>query len=229
MAAIDHPWDISPPAARALQQELAGLVVRETDMGPVNRVAGIDVGYRDGKAWAAVVVLSYPELAVVDYVLAWREVSFPYVPGLLSFREGPAALDALERLASDPDLLIFDGQGLAHPRRFGLACHVGLRADLPSIGCAKSRLVGAYEEPGPEKGSYSLLLDGGETVGAVVRTRPGVKPVFVSTGHRVDLETAIQYVLACCPGYRLPEPIRQAHRVAGGRLPGSSPQSALLP
>ncbi len=215
MAAVDHPWDLSPQAARALQRELAGRVVRQTDMGPVNTVAGLDVGYRDGLAWAAVVVLSYPELVVVDQALARRQVSFPYVPGLLSFREGPAVLDALARLASPPDLLIFDGHGLAHPRRFGLACHVGLRVDIPSIGCAKSRLVGVYEEPGPEQGSYSLLLDGDETIGAVVRTRAGVKPVFVSTGHRVDLVTAIRYVLACCRGYRLPETTRRAHRLAG--------------
>lgn len=215
MAAVDHPWDLSPQAARAVQRELAGRVVRQTDMGPVNTVAGLDVGYRDGLAWAAVVVLSYPELVVVDQALARRQVSFPYVPGLLSFREGPAVLDALARLASPPDLLIFDGHGLAHPRRFGLACHVGLRVDIPSIGCAKSRLVGVYEEPGPEQGSYSLLLDGDETIGAVVRTRAGVKPVFVSTGHRVDLVTAIRYVLACCRGYRLPETTRRAHRLAG--------------
>jgi deoxyribonuclease V len=215
LAAVDHPWDLSPQAARALQRELAGRVVRQTDMGPVNTVAGLDVGYRDGLAWAAVVVLSYPELVVVDQALARRQVSFPYVPGLLSFREGPAVLDALARLASPPDLLIFDGHGLAHPRRFGLACHVGLWVDIPSIGCAKSRLVGVYEEPGPEQGSYSLLLDGDETIGAVVRTRAGVKPVFVSTGHRVDLLTAIRYVLACCRGYRLPETTRRAHRLAG--------------
>ena len=231
MAAIDHPWDLSPQAARALQQELAGLVVSKTDMGPVTTVGGVDVGYRDGQAWAAVVVLSYPELVVVDYSLARRQVSFPYLPGLLSFREGPAALEALERLASRPDLLIFDGHGLAHPRRFGLACHIGLRADIPSIGCATSRLVGGHAAPGPEQGSYSPLLDGGETIGAVVRTRAGVKPVYVSTGHRVDLATSIQYVLGCCRGYRLPETTRWAHRVAGGKLPGSSRggQTALLP
>lgn len=226
MAAIDHPWDLSPQAARAVQRELAGLVVRQTEMGPVTTVAGLDVGYRDGLAWAAVAVLSYPELVVVDQALVRRQVSFPYVPGLLSFREGPAVLDALEQLASPPDLLIFDGHGLAHPRRFGLACHVGLRADIPSIGCAKSRLVGVYEEPGPEQGSYSPLVDGDETIGAVVRTRAGVKPVFVSTGHRVDLVTAIRYVLGCCRGYRLPETTRRAHQLAGSSRSG---QPALLP
>jgi deoxyribonuclease V len=142
-------------------------------------------------------------------------VTFPYVPGLLSFREGPAVLDALDKLKSPPDLLIFDGHGLAHPRRFGLACHLGLLVDIPAIGCAKSRLCGQYEEPGPHRGDTMPLIDKGEVVGAAVRTRAGVKPVFVSIGHRVDLPTSIHYVLACCRGYRLPETTRWAHRLAG--------------
>lgn len=221
MTALSHSWDLSPQEARALQKQLAGQVVRQPELGPVNTVAGVDVSYRDGEAQAALVVLSYPGLEVVDYAVTRQPVSFPYVPGLLSFREGPAVLAALERLPAPPDLLIFDGHGLAHPRRFGLACHIGLLTGLPSIGCAKSRLVGQYQEPGSEPGSYSLLTEAEEVIGAALRTRWGTKPLFVSIGHRVDLPTAIQYVLNCCQGYRLPETTRWAHRVAGGRLPGS--------
>jgi deoxyribonuclease V len=143
-------------------------------------------------------------------------VSFPYVPGLLAFREGPIVLAALERLAERPDVLIFDAQGLAHPRRMGLATHLGILLDVPSVGCAKSRLCGKETEPGEEKGSWTPLLDRGEVIGAVVRTRSRVRPVYVSVGHRVDLETAVSLVLSCATKYRLPEPTRWAHRVAGG-------------
>ncbi len=214
-----HRWDLSPQEALALQQKLAGQVIQEKQLGPVATVAGVDVGLHDDLAQAAVVVLSYPELEVIDYALARRPVTFPYIPGLLSFREGPVILDALDKLPSNPDLLIFDGQGRAHPRRLGLASHIGLLVDLPAIGCAKSRLCGQHKEPGLERGSYVPLIDRGETIGAVVRTRSRVKPVFVSVGHRVDLPTSIEYTLACCRGYRLPETTRWAHRVAGGALP----------
>lgn len=214
-----HRWDLSPEEALALQKKLASQVVQKRQLGPVATVAGIDVGFRDDVGQAAVVVLSYPNLEVIDYTVARRPVTFPYIPGLLSFREGPVILDALAKLTTNPDLLIFDGQGRAHPRRLGLASHIGLLVDLPAIGCAKSRLCGQHKEPGLERGNYAPLLDRGETIGAVVRTRSRVKPVFVSIGHRVDLPTSIEYTLTCCRGYRLPEPTRWAHRVAGGTIP----------
>jgi deoxyribonuclease V len=209
-----HTWDLSPLEASALQSELAKQVVREMQSGDVATVAGIDVGIHVGVSRAAVVVLDYPGLETVEYAVATRPVTFPYIPGVLSFREGPVILDALKKLSAAPDLLIFDGQGVAHPRRLGIASHIGLLVDLPSIGCAKSRLCGKYEEPGFERGSHVPLMDKGETIGSVVRTRSGVKPVFVSVGHRLDLRTSVDYVLACCRGYRLPETTRRAHLMA---------------
>jgi deoxyribonuclease V len=198
----------------ALQQQLAGQVLQNNQFGPVSSVAGVDLSYSHGIAKAAVAVLSYPDLEMIDCSIVRRSVEFPYVPGLLSFREGPAILDALEKLKHKPDLLIFDGHGLAHPRRFGLASHMGVILDLPSIGCAKARLSGTYDEPGPLCGDYTFLNEQGQTIGAAVRTRSKVKPVFVSVGHRLDLTTSIAYVSACCRGYRLPETTRWAHRLA---------------
>jgi deoxyribonuclease V len=191
--------------------------VTESRLGPVNTVAGVDVGFpaRD-IARAAVVVLGFPELKPLDCAIAEVPVEFPYIPGLLAFREVPAVLAAVEKLRVTPDLFIFDAQGLAHPRRLGLASHAGLLLDWPSVGCAKSRLTGASVEPGPERGSKSPLIDGRECIGAVVRTRTGVRPVYVSIGHMVDLDTAVRYVLDCAPRYRLPETTRYAHRLAGG-------------
>ena len=177
-------------------------------------MAGIDVAIKGSIACAAVVVLAFPGLEVVAQATATRRIAFPYIPGLLTFREGPAIIDALERLDRKPDLLIFDGQGIAHPSRFGIASHIGLLVDLPSIGCAKSRLWGRYQEPEFKLGSHIPLVDHGETIGAIVRTRSGIKPVFVSIGHRMDLKTCIDVVLACCKGYRLPETTRKAHRLA---------------
>ncbi len=223
---ITHPWALDPSAAIALQRELAAKVICKTAFGPVTTVAGVDASYRDGIARAAVVAFSFPGLDMLDYVIAERPVDYPYVPGLLSFREAPAVLDALEKLPLTPDLLIFDGHGIAHPRRLGIASHVGLLVDKPSIGCAKRRLVGRYNEPARERGSYSYLYDNGADdegigiIGAVVRTRTGVKPVFVSTGHRISLEAAVDVVLVCGRGYRLPEPTRWADRIAGGEESG---------
>ncbi len=214
-----HRWDVSAAEAVAIQRRLAGQVVRENRLGPVKTVAGVDVSFHNDLGRAAVVVLSYPALQVVAYAVATRPVTWPYIPGLLSFREGSVILDALAQLTEQPDLLIFDGQGIAHPRRLGIASHIGVLLDQPTIGCAKSRLRGQHEEPDWERGSFVPLIDQGETIGAVVRTRPGVKPVFVSIGHRVDLPTSIDYVLSCCRGYRLPETSRWAHRVAGGTVP----------
>jgi deoxyribonuclease V len=219
---ITHPWDLDPAAAIALQRELAAKVIRKTAFGPVMTVAGVDASYRDGIARAAIVAFSFPKMEILEYVTAERPVDYPYVPGLLSFREAPAVLDALEQLSLTPDILIFDGHGIAHPRRLGIASHVGLLVDKPSIGCAKKRLVGHYDEPARERGSYSYLHDNGaddEVIGAAVRTRTGVKPVFVSTGHRISLDAAIDVVLVCGRGYRLPEPTRWADKIAGGQQP----------
>jgi len=205
---------MSPKDAKRLQMKLAAHIIRENKLGTVKTVAGIDVGMRGDMVFAAIVVLNFPKLDVAAQSTATRQISCPYIPGLLSFREGPVILDALDRLDLKPDLLIFDGQGIAHPCHLGIASHIGLLSDFPSIGCAKSRLCGEYQEPGVERGSHVPLMDHGETIGAIVRTRTNVKPVFVSIGHRVDLKTSIDYVLRCCKGYRLPETTRQAHRLA---------------
>ena len=209
-----HSWDISMRDERRLQMKLASQIIRENRLGTVRTIVGIDVGMKGHMACAAVVMLNFPGLDVAGQSTATRRITFPYVPGFLGFREGPVILDALSRLDRKPDLLIFDGQGIAHPCRFGIASHIGLLTDFPSIGCAKSRLCGQYQEPDVECGSHVPLLDHGETIGAILRTRTGVKPVFVSIGHRVDLKTSIDYVLECCKGYRLPETTRKAHNLA---------------
>jgi deoxyribonuclease V len=169
-------------------------------------------------AQAAAIVLSYPELRLVETSLAQGELDFPYIPGLLSFRELPLILAACRKLSVTPDLILVDGQGVAHPRRIGLACHLGLFLDTPTIGCAKSRLCGSHQVPDDKPGSYAEVVDKGEIIGVALRTRPGVKPVYISTGHKIDLENAIYWVLKCCLGYRLPEPTRLAHLAAGGSL-----------
>lgn len=163
-------------------------------------------------------VLSYPELEIVETQTVEDSIDFPYVPGLLSFREAPLTLAACEKLSVTPDLVLVDGQGIAHPRRLGLASHLGLFLDTPTIGCAKSRLCGSHQTPGHEPGSYAELVDGDETIGAALRTKLGTKPIYVSIGHKVDLEAAIYWVTECCRGYRLPEPTRLAHLAAGGNL-----------
>ncbi len=176
-------------------------------------VAGTDISYDRGSdiLYAAIVVLELPDLQIIEIATAVIEVDFPYIPGLLSFREGPAVLKAWEKLTAKPDVIIFDGQGLAHPRRFGLACHLGLWLDIPAIGCAKSRLIGTPAEPSQERGAKASLMVGEEKIGVVLRTRPAVKPVFISTGHKIYLKEATELVLRCTKGYRLPEPTRQAH------------------
>ncbi|NIV34892.1 MAG: deoxyribonuclease V, partial [Anaerolineae bacterium] len=182
----------------------------------VRTAAGVDVSIRGRMARTAVVVLELTSLEPVDCAVDEAPVTFPYIPGLLTFREGPSVLRALERLSIWPDVFLFDGQGIAHPRRIGLAAHMGVILDHPSIGCAKSRLTGTHAEPGDDVGTWEPLTDGDEIIGAVVRSRAGVKPLYVSTGHRVDLPTAIDLVLRCTRGYRLPETTRYAHKVAGG-------------
>ena len=214
-------WTLGPAAARALQDELAAEVEQADRFGAIDLVAGIDIGFEDGgrTTRAAVAVLRLADLALVETVLSRRPTRFPYVPGLLSFREIPAALDALARLATTPGLLVCDGQGRAHPRRFGLASHLGWLLDVPTIGVAKSRLTGTHGELAAERGAWVPLLDRDETIGAVVRTRTGVKPVFVSTGHRVGLAQAIGFTLALTPRFRLPETTRHAHRLASVSTP----------
>jgi deoxyribonuclease V len=211
---FEHAWDLSPGEAIALQKELAQRVSMDGLPDKISSVAGVDVGIRRGVARAAVVVLTWPELEVVERSLAQCAVSFPYVPGLLSFREAPVILAALKDLAYTPDVLVFDGQGYAHPRRLGLASHVGVLLDHPTVGCAKSRLCGQACEPKETRGSYTWLMDNDEVIGAVLRTRSRVRPVYVSVGHRIRLEKAIDLVLRCGRGYRLPEPTRRAHQAA---------------
>ena len=220
---IEHRWDLTPAEAQALQRQLAGRVIREDRFGEIRTVAGLDLGFPTAAGGtvgrAALVVLSLPELEIVERQVVERPVAFPYVPGLLSFRESPVALAAFEALSRRPDLVIVDGQGLAHPRRFGIACHLGVLLDLPTIGCAKSILVGRAAEPGPLPGDWTPLVDRGEIIGAAVRTRPKTKPLYISIGHRVSLETAIDLVLRCGRGYRLPEPTRLADQLASNRRP----------
>ena len=213
-----HPWDVDRDEAIAIQRRLRPLVRHSgIALEQIRTVAGIDASYGDdGKA--AVVLLSFPDLHVLETTRAQRRSIFPYVPGLLSFREVPLVLEALARLRATPDLLMVDGHGYAHPRRFGLACHLGVSLDRPCLGCAKSRLTGTYQDPGPASGDRSPLRDADETIGAVLRSKPRTNPLFVSIGHRIDLETAVQVVLHCLRGYRLPEPTRLADRLAARPL-----------
>ena len=211
-----HGWPSDVASARAVQETLRGQVIREDALGAVHCVAGVDVGFEDNGriTRAAVALLEYPALTLRDQALSRSPTRFPYIPGYLSFRELPAVLQALEQLKVAPDLLLCDGQGLAHPRRFGLACHLGVLTDIPSIGVAKSRLTGVHDDPPREKGQWVPLMDKGETICAVVCTRNNVSPVYVSLGHRISLPTAIDYVLGCTTRFRLPETTRWAHRLA---------------
>jgi deoxyribonuclease V len=215
----EHPWNLSPAEARETQAELSQWVDRGDRLGPVNTVAGVDVGFdlKNRLTRAAVVVLDFPALAVREQALITQPTRFPYVPGLLSFREAPAILEVLAGLEQLPDVLLCDGQGIAHPRRFGIACHLGVLTDLPSIGIAKKRLIGSYEEPPDARGQWVPLVDREETVGAVLRSRAGVKPIYVSSGHRIGLKTAVDLVMRCTTRYRLPETTRHADRLASAR------------
>jgi deoxyribonuclease V len=212
-----HGWDLTPKEAVALQRVLCDRVETRDRIGRVRTVAGVDVGFEEGGAVtrAAVVVLDFPGLNVLASRIARIPTCFPYVPGLLSFRELPAVLPAFRRLPR-PDLVLVDGQGRAHPRRIGIASHLGVWLDVPTIGVGKSRLCGEHGRVPLRRGRWAPLLDGGECIGAVLRSRRGVRPIYVSTGHRVALESAVRLVMACTAGYRLPEPIRAAHRLASG-------------
>ncbi|MBW4497610.1 MAG: deoxyribonuclease V [Oscillatoria princeps RMCB-10] len=213
-----HAWPLTTEEAIPIQLQLRQSVIAEDQLGPVRYVAGVDVGYdlAENITRAAVAVLSFPDLQLVEHAIARRPTTFPYIPGFLSFREVPAVLDALEKLSVTPDLLLCDGQGIAHPRRFGIACHLGVLTNLPAIGVAKSLLVGKHDQLPLRRGSWQPLRDRDETIGAVLRTRSGVKPVYISTGHRVSLTTAIDYVMNCTPKYRLPETTRWADKLASG-------------
>jgi deoxyribonuclease V len=219
-----RPWEIPPfppftgtvAEARRIQERLRSRVrVAPLDLSRLRRVAAADVTFLDGKdaVAAALVVAGYPSGEILEEATAVVRTEFPYVPGYLSFREGPAIMAAFAKLGALPDAVLFDGQGVAHPRRFGIASHVGVLLDAPSVGCAKSRLSGEHDEPGPEKGEWAPLRDEGEVVGAALRTRRGVKPVYVSVGHRTDLPTAMELVLSLCSRYRLPDPARRAHQL----------------
>ncbi len=215
-----HAWQLTLNEAIAIQEQLQAEVITEDEFKePVQYVAGVDMGFEaDGTiSRAAVAVLSFPDLQVIETSLARRPTTFPYIPGFLSFREIPALLDALEKITTIPDIILCDGQGIAHPRRFGIACHLGVLVDIPTIGVAKSLLVGKHEIVPETKGSWQPLMHRGETIGAVLRSRTKVKPLYVSSGHRVSLPTAIDYVLRCTPKYRLPETTRIADKLASNR------------
>ncbi len=211
-----HDWDLDPKSAVALQRELALRLISDKPLAldRISCVAGVDVSVRRTRSRAAAVVMSYPQLEVLEIARAERETNFPYIPGLLAFREGPVVLAALRQLNCEPDVFIFDGMGQIHPRRMGIAAQLGLWLGLPTIGCGKTHYIGEYVEPPLAKGSRSPLLHRGEQIGAVLRTRSKVKPVFISVGHLADLESVLKLVLSVSRRFRLPEPVRAAHQAA---------------
>ncbi len=212
-----HDWHVSPAQAIALQKELVSEVIydRPLDLDAIKLVAGVDVSVKEETSQAAVVVLTFPELKVIETVLWQMPTPFPYIPGLLSYREGPVLEEAFKRLQHEPDVFIFDGMGRAHPRRIGIATHMGLWLGKPTIGCGKTLFVGKYIEPPNERGTFTNLIDKGELIGVTLRTRSNVKPVYISVGHLSDLTTSVELVMRCTGKYRLPEPIRAAHNAAG--------------
>lgn len=215
MKARLHPWNVTPRQAIRIQKTLAGLVVLKRTFSGIESIGGADAAYSGkGEAVGAIVILSFPELEVVETAMATKKSTFPYIPGLLSFREGPVLIKAFEKLKARPDVLILEGQGLAHPRRFGLASHLGVWLNLPTVGCTKTPLLKYSTSVGTSKGDVQYLSRDGEKVGAILRTKQGVKPVFVSPGHLIDLETSIQLILGSCIRFRMPQPLRLAHQVA---------------
>ena len=212
-----HRWDLSPEEAIRVQKDLRERIVLKWDKRPVSTIGGVDISIKPETARAAMVVIHFPELTPVEAVTADVPLVFPYIPGLLSFREGPAVLAAGEKLKNKPDILMFDGQGIAHPRGVGIAAQMGLWLDRPTIGVAKSRLYGRHGEVGPLRGDQEELTDKtGNVIGTVLLTREKTNPLYISPGHKMDVKHATEFVLACNAGYRLPEPTRWAHKVAGG-------------
>lgn len=206
-----HSWEVSPSEAIQLQKELKKKISLKKSFNNVKIVAGADVSYYKNKMIAGIVILKFPHLEIIEKKSSVSSVNFPYIPGLLTFREGPSLLEAFKKIKITPDVILFDGQGIAHPRRMGIATHLGLFLDRPTIGCAKSRLSGKYALVGEKKGDYALLKEGEEILGAVLRTRKKVKPIFVSPGHKIDLPNSMEIVLKCIVKYRLPLPVREAH------------------
>jgi len=216
MSGITHRWDVTPSEGIELQRKLRPLIIKRWHGGKIKIVGGLDVHFPSKKiARAVALTLSFPGLELLEKSIYEGEISFPYVPGLLSFREIPPLLKAIGKLKTMPDIFLCDGQGIAHPRGLGLASHLGLVIDTPTIGCAKSPLYGDFDMPAPERGSKSPIRARNTTIGYALRTRTGTKPVFVSVGHRVSLRKAVSIVLACSPRYRIPEPLRVAHHLAG--------------
>lgn len=212
-----HEWGLPPKEAIQLQSDLAVQLIDNTpiDIDSLTHIAGVDVSVKDNVSQAAVVVLTFPDLQVVETVLASQPTSYPYIPGLLTFREGPVLQEAFEKLEIVPDVFIFDGMGQIHPRRMGIAAHLGLWLDKPTIGVGKTHFIGEYDTPAIDKGAYSSLVYKGSQLGVVLRTRRNVKPVYISVGHKADLASAIDLIMRVSPKYKLPEPIRQAHNAAG--------------
>jgi deoxyribonuclease V len=215
-----HLWNVTPAEARQIQEQFRSQVRQKNaaSLRRIKHVAGIDISIRNDRAFAAIVVLEFASMQPVDFAIHEAEVPFPYVPGLLSFRECPSILSAAEKLKVEPDLILVDGQGIAHPRRFGIAAHLGVLFNKPTIGCAKSRLIGTHKEPSDKPGSYTDLWDRDELIGAVLRTKLNVNPLYISIANKIDLPSALDLVLECCRGYRLPEPTRFAHQIAGGKV-----------
>lgn len=225
-----HRWDVTTSEAIEIQKWLAGRVSRVNKINSPRFIAGVDISApkQSGAATGAVVVVTYPDLTPIEVSVLTVETCVPYVPGLLSFRESPILLPIFAELKTEPDLVLVDGQGIAHPRRLGIASHLGLWLDIPTIGCAKSRLIGEHGEVGEAAGAWAEVLDNREIIGAALRTRTGSKPIYVSIGHGVDLAAAIRWTLACCRNHRLPEPTRLAHIAAGGvRIETACPVSVL--
>jgi deoxyribonuclease V len=214
-----HSWNISPKKAIAVQKKIRGkIVTRKLVLNGIRLIAGVDVSFKNNLSRASIVILTFPDLKKIETITHIMKAGFPYIPGLLSFREGPVILECVKKLTMEPDVFIFDAQGLAHPRKAGLACHMGVILNKPSVGSAKSHLYGKYRTPGNRKGNYSLIRDENDkTIGAVLRTRDNTNPVFVSPGHLTDIKSSLQLILTCSPKYKIPEPIRAAHAAASLR------------
>jgi len=230
MTANLHAWDLSPEEAARVQTDLRKRLVLQWDNRPVSTIGGVDISIKTETARAAIMVIRYPDLSPLEAVIADAPLVFPYIPGLLAFREGPAVLEAWEKLQNKPDMLMFDGQGIAHPRGIGIASQMGLWLERPTIGVAKSRLYGRHEEVGPNRSDQAALLDrNGNMIGTVLRSREKTNPLYISPGHLIDVKHATEFVSACIAGYRLPEPTRWAHKIAGGeKLPDSNGQQQRL-